>query len=64
MKGCGFLSFAKNMGENMRKKGSKNFTKISWTSPQNGSETFQSDRKHTRFDKEIPKERYMFPEER
>ena len=29
VKGCGFLSFAKNMGENMRKIGSKNFTKTS-----------------------------------
>ena len=39
-------------------------TKISRTLPQNSSETFESKRKNTGSDEEIPKERYISPEER
>ena len=43
-------------------KRNKNFLKK--TSSQNSTETVESERKNTVFDKEIPKEIYVSPEER
>ena len=39
-------------------------TKVAITSPQNSSEAVDNETKNTGFDKEIPKERYISPEER
>ena len=39
-------------------------TKASRTSPQNNSETFTNEAENIELDKEIPKERYISPEQR
>ena len=39
-------------------------TKMSRRSPQNNSETVESEIENTKFDREIPRERYISPEKR
>ena len=53
-----FQKFEKATGDLIGKKIDDKITKVSRTSPQNSSDTVQSEPANKEFDKEIPKERY------
>ena len=51
-------------GELIRNKIADKITNLSRSSQQNNSETFESETENSKFEREIPKERFIYPEKR